>query len=431
MSHKIRVAFFLLFGCAVIAAIIFLSRGDFLKQEQPVVMDSPVSDNNIAPEQDQPETSPELSSGMNILFQKTSIKDPGTQDWANDDTGLTQIYAYNTNTKQQNTLAEIPVPPERGGSIVTYPYGPDLLVHRYGNEGDAILSLDGKVEEIPSTWNKIRSTSGQWEVESTTVYDRANLKTGFYVLNRSTGESRDINLDPLISDELKGQLSPVFIDDAGKAVLLIQQYGSLEGLPQGGSFIYNLATNSLQELSSLSSFKDILETEHIGAAYPTTDRTYTTSFDVDHQMILLTTYRFSTENENEMGGNIPLGPSRVYLIDVAKNTSRLALESQDFYLANARLSPDGTSIACGYSANPDAVWVTKIGEKAVNSDMIVSGTLIDWVGNTLVVQRGDDLLLYDLTPGVAQPITVLGHSLGAYQDTDYARYEYIGHRIVK
>lgn len=93
------------------------------------------------------------------------------------------------------------------------------------------------------------------------------------------------------------------------------------------------------------------------------------------------------------------------------------------------VSPDGNYWSPVFSELVDRVFncvqVLSVGEKIINDDSqcLMSGKVIDWIGDTLVVDRYGELVLYDLT---TKKITSLTRNIGESWDPDYQIVAYIG-----
>lgn len=429
MSHKLRVILFLILGILTISLVIWL----YLHPEvfaSPKTIETPIQTEEeqemLVPVSDVTTNTNELppsGSGVTLFYQTTSIQDRGTMDWANDDIGRTVISAFNASSKKSFTIADLVVPPDRDGTIVSAIFGKDLLVHRYRVEGDGIFSLRGEITPVKSSWNTIRSSNNLWEVEQISTY--FDVSQTYRLTHLPTNVTQEFSVDTSFSADKSPIFMPSVISDDG-AYLVFGQVHSNEGwFGQTDLVLYDISSRTMQNFANLSSVKELFEKEDLKNQLGSS-KTYSWYFDVPQRKIILTVSSLGPAEEPGMIDVIPVGPSKVYLIDVETDTSQLVLKDELFYIANAYLSPDGKSLAYGFTTNPDRIWITNIGATRENDDAIISGRLLDWIDRYLVVARNQDVLVYDLT-NTNQPITVLGRTIGQYGDPDYQSVEYIGH----
>ncbi len=429
MSHKLRVILFLALGISAIAAVIWLFLHPEVFEFTKTVQEPTQTEENQEIEVlalDVTKNTNELppaGSGVTFFYQQTSIKDPGTETWANDDIGRTIISSHSPLAQKRLTIADLDVPPDRGGTIVSAIFGKDLLVHRYQVEGDGIFSLDGEITPIESSWNKIRSTNNIWEVEQISTY--FDVPQTYRLTNLQTNVTQEFTLNTSFSDEQTPVFMPSAVSDDGTQLIFGQIHANDGWMSQTDLVLYNIPTQSIENFANLSSVKELFKGEDLEDRL-FTDKIYSWYFDREQNKIIMTFSALGPATEPGMIDVIPIGPSKVYVIDVETDTSQLVLEDELFYISNAYLSPDGKSLAYGFTTNPDRIWITDIGATRENNDAIVSGRLLDWVDHYLVVARNQDLLLYDLT-NTKQPITVLGRTIGQYGDPDYQSVEYIGY----
>ena len=94
--------------------------------------------------------------------------------------------------------------PQFSGSLTSYPFGQEILMHRYqtdatydaqtgsstqGKEQDGLLSLAGDIRVIPDQWGTIRSKNGRYEVvypSDGNMYTQENTKV--VVTDRATDQ---------------------------------------------------------------------------------------------------------------------------------------------------------------------------------------------------------------------------------------------------
>jgi hypothetical protein len=183
---------------------------------------------------------------------------------------------------------------------VTYVFGQDLLVHRYSDKGDAILALDGTVKEIPETWNKLRSDNSEWEVELIADDVSSEGSLSFRLAHVPTGEYRDIDLSKFFPSNDHPMLVAIDVDDSGEHIVYKTAYGAGGGFPYVATWIYNVSSGTLTDLSNLSALRDLLTKEGFDQELYTEDKMYDWFFDRAHNVIVLT---ISTMRPAEEPGN--------------------------------------------------------------------------------------------------------------------------------
>ncbi|MEK7615385.1 MAG: hypothetical protein AAB431_03305, partial [Patescibacteria group bacterium] len=196
------------------------------------------------------ETDSTLSPGTYLVYQIERMTDYGSEEWANDDTTETAIYRHKVGSNEPDEVVTKISSHEKGGAVIAYPLGTDLIVHRYSNTGDAIVSLDGTAKEIPENWELLRSKNGQYEVEYTDRGDELEFR------NLKTGTKKLLHL-PVTDAMLRGMgARPDSITNDGSTVYLVLAEG-WEG--PGATTIWKLdvATDTLTELKSFSKLTHI------------------------------------------------------------------------------------------------------------------------------------------------------------------------------
>ena len=153
---------------------------------------------------------------------------------------------------------------------------------------------------------------------------------------------------------------------------------------------------------------------------------YTTEHDLSDFVINGTTSQLISVHhawngpETDIGGGAASGPSEVHLIDLMSGQGRVILEATQL-LSGAHLSPDGTLYA--YTTQIGDIFVVPIDAEPTNAHVKISGTILDWVDDVLVIYRNEELILYNLTDDT---VTALGRSIGRRYDPDWTTVRYFG-----
>lgn len=117
-------------------------------------------------------------------------------------------------------------------------------------------------------------------------------------------------------------------------------------------------------------------------------------------------------------------PSSLYLVDTLSGESIEIMSSESYVYGRPKFSPDGTRIAFTITNGASDVWIADA-DVSGHERRVVSGSLLDWTpdGNTLVVDRDNELQLVSVSDGTAR--TVARRS-GKYPDPDFHGVDYVG-----
>ncbi len=370
-----------------------------------------------------PETVAPLSSGTYLLYQVDRVADYGPKDWANDDVRETVIYRHRIGSSDPDSVVAKIDSQDTDGSVIASTFGTDLLVHRYSNTGDAIVSLDGTAKKISENWGLIRSKNGRYEVEYKDLNDSpAKEKLAGHISFRDRVAKTEKILTLPIGDDTLTPVSPkpIALSDDGLTVS-VAYVGGWEGPGKAMMWKLETTTNTSTELKSFSKLTDLDFSKHL--------YTYTMSADFS-KIIVAQTGVAADQGSEGMGGPAPGGATDVYLIDTKTDTSQLIFQDKDFTLYPVAISPNG--LEWQYSiGNDESLWIgpSAPGHIRENKDRFTQGRLLEWLDHGLVVDRhGNDIVYIDRT---THGVTVLGRNSGSYNDPDYQTVNYIGSIEIK
>lgn len=343
----------------------------------------------------------ELSPGSYLVFQSVEVSDPGTQDWANDDTETYTFYrlalgeaTYRSNPSVDDLIlfATIEHGPAFSGSLTSYIFGQDILMHRYestrtfdresgqpseGEEQDGILSLQGKVFDVRAeSWGQLRSDNGLYEVVWEYPYD---------------GEGPDVTVTNTESDEFVAQVSfstireeadarwefePFLIDDAGEYLYVHEVCGCEATL--SGTWQVEIATGEVTRLDTLVDL----------------DSWFLSSLDVNGRGLLA----ISTEREpsNEEPGDNLLPPIIVRILDLESLDVGELLVDEERAWGEPWLDSSGNDrfIIRGRDSEEGRLYLVDFADTEItNEQYLTDGRVLDWVGDWLVVSNTQDSTL--------------------------------------
>lgn len=345
--------------------------------------------------------------GTYLVYQTTTISDRGKPDLVNDDVHVTKVYQKNLADGSEQLLATSQLVTD--GPVLKL-YGKDVLFHRYNGPDDAVIALDGTVTTKKSEWGTFRSKDGRFEVHYTSIYDNPKANTvDIRVVNLVDNTEKKYTLTSKdLANFSPGQPIPVGITLDGTTLFLSSTNPGSDTPTSGRYFSVAVDTWVVSEITP----KEIPVQKN---------ESMSIKFFPEQQMMLVSVY--GTEPCTDcMGGVTATAPSKIYLYSIVQKTAKLILENKDFLISPVRLSEDGTLLA--YGINNENIWVTLFNAPKTNDQLVMQGTLLDWMDIGMVVERkGGDFVYID---SATKKITQLGRSIGSYNDADYQKFEYIG-----
>ncbi|TAL49986.1 hypothetical protein EPN81_04070 [Patescibacteria group bacterium] len=319
-----------------------------------------------------------------LVFESSEVTDPGTQDWANDDTETYTFYHLALGASNQENLsaddlvafAQIVHPSTVSGGLTTYVYGQQLLMHRYQEENqDGILSLEGEVVETrPEQWSSIRSANGRYEVSYTTRFDDSETErssiTEIQVVDRETSqEMLRLSLD----EQESWEQVPFLIDDAGE-YLYVREVCGCEAM-LSGIWQINIATGEVTRLDTLVDL----------------DSWFLSSLDDDARRLLA--IQTVTQPSTEGPGQDFLPPATIRLLDLNRLEVDELLVDENRSWNNPWVDPEGNDryvVRTGYEKI--GVYLVNFTDTQIREEhYLTDGWVLDWVGDWLVVQDNEDL----------------------------------------
>lgn len=346
-----------------------------------------------------------LTPGEYLVYQLSSVYDRGEQDSSNDDLmeylwyyhRLGDEWAYPNLFFLQYTSS-----PEQ--YISSRVYGDAIWLHGYTDTLDALVGLDGIAELIEPDWKGFLSEDGTYSVN----YQILRADRGSDVVASVYNLETDTETEVLMSAEALGIdlgfAEPFAVSNDG--ILYAREVFEGEGSFINGFWIADTNTGEIKTLSSLDALDIVAHFDN--------------TLNVEAGKMLVATAEYGT---NEFGPGVTFNPpSALHLIDIETDTVQTILENDTFAYLFPQLSEDATAFAYQYGYNED-VWIAGIGENITNSNHRISGSLLDWVGNHIVVDRDGELLVFNL---LTEELVSLDRSRGAYSDPDFQRIEYLG-----
>ncbi|PJA47285.1 hypothetical protein CO172_02110 [Candidatus Uhrbacteria bacterium CG_4_9_14_3_um_filter_36_7] len=412
----------LLFGVVLVVLIVTVIFGIWFKTlRNPVrtivneTNQSTQNNTNTTPNNNGPKNIPSIS----FLYQTTRIIDDGKEEWRNDDTDETTLYRIFINDKNAGDaptqkITSI-ISKATTGSVISEVFGEKLLVHRYKtnpaseqgviSEYDALVKLNGSFQifQTPGWQSMIASKNGEIFATWQTTSEPKNryLITKLSVKNIQGDILTEKIFDPSVFGITMGEIEPFLINNAGDAVYLRNVFGG-EGYTTG-VWRFDIKTGEVK-------------------SYPYLTDNKIWQFRVDPGLEKLVGVTFSVPTEM---GTPPTGPSSIHILDLKTEEGQKILEDQTLVFQNPFIDPDGKSISFSYSSDvrDSVVWIVPIGEAPENQDIKISGRLLDWVSSWLVVNRNQEIILYNTQ---TKQLISLAESKGFVTDPDYITVEYIG-----
>ena len=321
----------------------------------------------------------DLSPGSYLVFQSVKVSDPGTEDWANDDTETYTFYrlalgeaTYRSNPSSDDLVAfaTIEHPATISGGLTTYVYGQHLLMHRYlDDEQDGLLSLAGEiVQTSPKNWSKFRSSNGMYEVRYEFGLESPSIDFGtFQVTNVATGEMVTQHTLTLDSGEI-GNPEPFMIDDAGEYLYVHQVCGCEAAL--SGLWQVEVATGEATRLDTLVNL----------------DSWFLSKLDANNRRLIA--IETDSEPSTDGPGENLLPPTTVRLLDLESFEAKELLVDEDRAWNQPWLDPEGNDrYVVRLWDEGNSLYLANVVDTEITQDQFLTdGWVLDWVGDWLVVQ---------------------------------------------
>ncbi|NQV89689.1 MAG: hypothetical protein HQ488_05175 [Parcubacteria group bacterium] len=209
----------------------------------------------------------DIDLGEYLVFQSRAVSDSGSDTAANDDVKMNTFYRALVGSSELEEIATIEHGPEFGGSLTSYVFGQNILMHRYqtdreydsstrgptsGEELDGIMTLTGEVIEVgEEQWGRLRSENGRYQVAWDSPYD--DINTDLVVTDVKTGEVIvTIDEKGFFDGESRLEYEPFLIDDDG-AYMYVHEICGCEA-PRNGLWEVNLETLAIVKLTDLIEF---------------------------------------------------------------------------------------------------------------------------------------------------------------------------------
>ena len=392
---------------AVMTFVVVIAGGYFAYKYARVYFDLDRELDHAFDQQGLPATTSEVAPGTYVIYSTTEDVNRGSKEDTSDDTLKTSYYRVSLDNPDETMLLTsqgYSLHGIEGGPTLTV-IGDRLLYTTYSVGPASWLSLDGQMEKtaLPSKQVLVSPNGAyraQWKVDWDNHSGKVNLQV-YPTSPKADAPLVDAFLDPADLGIDWGYPEPVAIADDGTVYLNINC--GCDGRPVG-FWKFEIGKG----ISEVSYMREQKLTEF-------------TINGVTKQLIAIQTS--ANGPVMEIGGNAPSGPTKIYLVDLATNTGRIILED-DALLQGVRLSSDSTMWT--YSSEDGVVRVLRIGATPTNADMKVSGTVKDWIGETLIVDRDGELILYHLNDNT---VTSIARSVGGWWgwvDPDKVMVQYVG-----
>ena len=352
-----------------------------------------------------------LPLGPQIIYQTTRVKDRGSDDAADDDVEETIIYRADM-TGKSTVMATIDSA-RRAASPRAEIIGQDIFVHNYTDGHDVWLNLEGVTDvsgnrsndNIANTDNRLANRDSSVWVDYSLEYENraaaVTMRIGWLGMDEALNEHvtleppEPFELDPAELGITLGYAVPFVISDDGKTVY-IREICECDAISLRGLWRFDIATQTLTKITYI--VEQDVEEYKINSA---TKQLIGVSYAHDGP-------------ETDFGGGAPSGPSAIHLVDLQTGDGKEIFSSDTFVFGSAFLSPDGMIYAHDY--RDDIVRVRAVGAQRQNSDDVISGNVLDWVDDTLIVDRDGEIILYDLTTDM---VTSVARTIGGrYADPD-------------
>lgn len=295
--------------------------------------------------------------------------------------------------------------PNQGNGLgAAWVIGNKVQINNFVSRGtayeNALIGLDGSYAE-PTSQTTIATRDGAYRVVYTINQENrgATVDMQLYAnAAQADGPIVDTQLDPATLGIDLGYAVPFLVSDDGKTIYLRQVF---EGEAQvNGLWSYDVATGKTTKIAFVQDHK-----------------IWEYRIDPATEMLIGTSYTPSADLSSP-----PSGPSVIYLLNLKTGESQVLQPNDDFVYVNPFLSADGKQFAYGIEGS-DVLWLVPVGSSRGKGSHPVSGRLLDWVGDTLVVDRDDRLILYNLNTGAVLDV---GGQVSGSVDRDQQHVNYIG-----
>lgn len=347
---------------------------------------------------------PEVAySGAYVVYQERRRNEDGVDE--------TTLYRFHMDGKEPVTaIAE--VHPTGGGAHAEL-IGDEVFVRRFSGNMNALVSLDGSFVSVEDPFNRISSADGNVWLDWTPQWGNQVPSISMTIQRQSLDNNQNVIavvIDPAELDIDFGYAMPFLISDDGKTVYLALTCECDNPYLERGLWMFDVETQKFTKVTEVIE-KDI--------------QTY--MIDPTTNLLIGATFDFDTSKIDGPSRGEPIAPSTMYLLDLREGTSRVLLESDLFAFRDLFLSPSGKQYT--YSLGDDVIRLGTVGVVLKQQDTRLSGRVLDWVGDTLVVDRDGELVLYSLTTDTVTPIA---RSVGSNAtDPDFVYVNYVGTITIK
>jgi len=371
-----------------------------------------------------------LPSGTYVVYAKTTILDRRDLESWEDDRTQTSLYRYRIGDTVPEKITDFVF--ENGESPTASVYKEGILMGNLfsadlhsdltSKNTEAFVSLDGSVDkaQVPTS-QVLFSKDGKTSVEYTIEYPFFSPDQIPYTveMNISTDSSqkKTVTYSPQDLDIQTGYARPIVVSSDGKEIYLaltIESEGMFDPVPgRQRLWKYTIETGVFTDYSSFFQQNQILFYD----------------FNSETEQVVGVEMELSKET-NEFGFYYPIAPTTIHLFDLKTQQTNILLHDGDWTYEQVKLSDDGTQFA--FNLGEDGVWVLPVQEQTFQSPFRqnplavadVSGKLVDWIGEVLLVDRSGELVLYNT---VTHKTFSLDRDIGNYHvDQDYQDVWYIG-----
>lgn len=376
-----------------------------------------------------------LEPGTYLVYAKTTIVDRKDLETWEDDQTQTSFYRYRVGDVTSKKIADFLF--ENGESPTAFVYKEGFLVGNLvstdvhsdltAHNIEAFVGLTGSVQR-PEVANSqvFLSKDGTTIVTYTIQYPFLSFSdeipyTVDLSITRGSMQKKTVTYTPQDLGIQMGYARPVLLSGNGKNLYLALTVDSegMDDLNPGKQRLwrYNLETETFTDLSGFFEQNNILFYQ----------------INPDTQQLIGVQMEVSQET-NEVGFHVPVAPTTIHLLDLQTQQSRVLLHDGDWTYDRVMLSDDGSEFA--FNLGEDGVWILPVQDQTYQSPFRqnplavadISGRLVDWIGDSLVVDRAGELVLY--TP-IEQKVFSLDRDIGNYHvDQDYQGVWYVGSVIV-
>lgn len=290
-------------------------------------------------------------------------------------------------------------------------------MHRANVDSNMLVNLDGTVVNNSIVDGRVESVDGRTSVDYTLMRENRAATLTMDIGGTDTariqeivdagGTTGPVEIDPAELGITLGYAEPFLVSDDGNRVYLRQVFEG-EGCDINGLWRYNVMTGDLETIDILKEL-DI----HGMNDYSINPKT---------EQLIGVGYKLIDDPE-AVGPSCgkPDGVRTLYLIDLKTGASQVLLQDEDDVYYRPMLSDGGSGYAFQLTGS-ESVWMGTVDSSQAPQEAVL-GYLYDWFGNTLVVDYGNELILYDRLNGNKQ---VLGQDEGPD-----AQIDYVGTIIVK